>query len=213
MGWAGGYKRLQQPWWNIMWADGTVHSLVLFEMINPGPFGVLGPTIGLVKEDHGWVRDPGVQVLSFKIKLWSVMRHVEQLLRLCQDWNVWVVYFQIREKRKNSRKGIFEKSFHLIVRHLQWILMWQIRYPIIIFVKKIVMFSFLIGVGKSIGDSERVEALHCSSWKLKGHVWGAMHHYQTRSERYGWWWGGVMCHVMQIEVIMSLVLAFHIPPP
>lgn len=38
--------------------------------------------------------------LSFKIKLCHVMRHVEQLLRLCEDWNRWVVYFQTREETK-----------------------------------------------------------------------------------------------------------------
>lgn len=100
MGWAEGYKGLQQPWLNIM-----VQSLALQRLINPGLFGVCSAHNRLGYEGHGGIRDPCVQVLSFRIRFYLVMRHIVQLLRLREDKKRWIHLFSGKRK-KNLIKAI-----------------------------------------------------------------------------------------------------------
>lgn len=74
-------------------------------------------------------------------------------------------------------------------------------------------FPFLIGVGKRVSDTERDGALRCSveeaerpCWQSNAPLSDGRHEVKGGDGR-RW----VMCHVMQREVIMSLVLAFHFP--
>lgn len=107
MGWAEGYKGLQQPWLNIM-----VQSLALRRLINPCLFGVFSAHNSLGYEGHDGIRDLCVQVLSFRIRFYLVMRHIVQLLRPCEDKKRWIHLFSGKRKK---RKKISERQFWIFL--------------------------------------------------------------------------------------------------
>lgn len=75
-------------------------------------------------------------------------------------------------------------------RHLQWIpnsKQAERTFLLLHLFKYSGIISLLIDVGKSF---RLVEALCCSLWKPRNHAGRAMHCYQMRSKRYGWWWKG-----------------------
>jgi len=134
--------------------------------------------------------------------------HAVQFLRLCEEKQMDKCI--IRLEKRNKFRGKSEKSR----RNRLWILKVanQIEIAFLLFCL-LCLSPFIIGLGKLISDTEWVETLWRSPWKPRGRAGRAMPRYETRSERWGWWWSWrLICHVIQREVIMSLVLAFHIPP-
>lgn len=63
-------------------------------------------------EGHGEIREPGVQVLSFKMKLYLVKCNCKGYVKAGIDGRV---YFQITEKAKSSQRQ-FLKSLPLNVK-------------------------------------------------------------------------------------------------